>query len=163
MAVHIHPLDIPQKYYKPLGQIAAGWNLTEALISSIIWHVHKIKEPERGRLFTYRPTAAQKLGIFGVTIDRFVTDPTLKTELKALCGRASGLKKMRNMLVHGLWGRMPNQPKTWKVFYHSEMQDMILLKRKEMTVDQVKRIAGQVRTLNFDLKKLMARIGAPPP
>ena len=37
-----------EKYYKPIGQIAAGWNLTEALVASIIWHVHKIKSPPVG-------------------------------------------------------------------------------------------------------------------
>ena len=163
MAVHIHPLDIPPKYYKPLGQIAAGWNLAEALISSIIWHIHKIKEPERGRLFAYRPTAAQKLGIFRVTIERFVKDPALKIQLKHLCTRAFSLKDERNMLIHGLWGRMPKQHKTWKVFYHTEVDDMILLKRKEMTTDQVKDVAAKIRKLNFDLKKLMTRIGVPPP
>ena len=162
MAVHIHPLDIPPKYYKPLGQVVAGWNLTEALIASIIWHIHKIKQPEEGRLFTYRPSAAQKLQIFAVSIKRFVKDASIKDELTLLRGRASDLKAKRNMLAHGLWGRMPTQT-IWKVFYHTETDDMLLLKRKEMNVETVRRIAADVRKLNFDLKKFMSRNGVPPP
>jgi hypothetical protein len=68
VAVHIHPLDLPPRYYKPIGQIAAVWNLTEALVSSIIWHVHKIKNPPVGRLFTYRQNSAEKLRIFKLTL-----------------------------------------------------------------------------------------------
>ena len=44
MAGHIHPLKIPTKYYKPIGQVIVGWNLTEALRASIIWKLHKIKD-----------------------------------------------------------------------------------------------------------------------
>jgi hypothetical protein len=36
MAVDIHPALIPPRFYKPIGRIVAGWNLTEALVASII-------------------------------------------------------------------------------------------------------------------------------
>ena len=63
MAIHIDPLNIPPRYYKPLGQLVAGWNLTEALISSTIWHLYKIKDPQIGRLLTYRLNSIDKLHI----------------------------------------------------------------------------------------------------
>lgn len=162
MAVHIHPLDIPPKYYKPIGQVAAGWNLTEALISCTLSHIHRIKDVERGRLLTYRPSAADKLRLLKVTLKQFTKDPLLKKELIVIYDRAMDLKAKRNKLCHGLWGRMPME-KIWKVFYHTEADDMILLKRDVMSLDDVKKIAAQIHALNFDLKKLMARHGVPPP
>ena len=162
MAVHIHPLDIPPKFYKPIGQVIAGWNLTEALVASVIWHIHKIKDVREGRLFTYRPGAAEKIRIFEVSIKGFVKDPILQRELISLRGRVTAMKNKRNMLAHGLWGRMPKQT-IWKIFYQKETKDMLLLKRKELTVGDVKNMAKEIRTLNSDLKKFMTRRRIPPP
>ena len=75
MAIHIHPLDLPPRYYKPLGQIVAGWNLTEALVSSIIWHIHKIKSPNMGRLFTYRANSVERLNMLKVSLKNYVSEP----------------------------------------------------------------------------------------
>jgi hypothetical protein len=162
MAVHIHPLKIPPRYYKPLGQIAAGSALAEALISSIIWHIHGIKEPEEGRLFTYRPSAKQRLDLFKVSIKRFAK-PSIKNDLKGFHQRATDLNKQRNKFVHGLWGRMPTEDKTWKVFFHHDADDMLWLKREITSVEQVKRVAKQVEQLNRDMKKWMAKNHVPPP
>lgn len=162
MAVHIHPVKIPPRYYKPLGQIAAGSNLAEALVSSIIWHVHGIWEPEEGRLFTYRPTAKQRLDLFKVSIKRFAK-PSIRDDLKKFVDRATDLNKKRNMLIHGLWGRMPKEHKTWKVFFHQDADDTLFLKREIMTVDQVQKVADQIEQLNRDMKKWMAKHRVPPP
>ena len=164
MAVHIHPVDIPPRFYKPLGQIVAGWNLTEALISSTIWHIHKIKDPRIGRLFTYRPNSAEKLRIFKITVDRYVSvsDP-IKANLLTLYGEADKLRGRRNTFVHGLWGRMPKERQTWKVFYLKDTDDTYQLKREEVTLHGLNDMAARVRKLNKDLKKLMCQIGAPPP
>ena len=162
MAVHIHPLNIPPRYYKPIGQVVVGWNLTEALIASIVWHIHKIRDPKRGRLFTYRPSASEKLNIFIVSAKNFTKDPGQQRQLQSLGSRAKALKSKRNMLAHGLWGRMPKQA-VWKVFYHREADDAILLRRQELTVDQVKAMAADISALNRDLKAWMSRNGVPPP
>ncbi len=162
MAVHIHPLDIPPRYYKPIGQIVASWNLTEALVSSIIWHVHKIKAPAVGRLFTYRPSSVEKLRILKVTLGH-IKDPVIEAELARLHTEADRLRSLRNTIIHGLWGRMPNEPKTWKVFFLKDTDDTVRLRREVMTVQQVSDIAGRIRALNADLKQLMRKIGAPPP
>ena len=162
MAVHIHPLDIPPRYYKPIGQIIVGWNLTEALIASIVCHIHGIRDPKRGRLFTYRTSATEKLKIFAVSAEHFLKDPRRQRELDLLRGRAADLKVKRNMLAHGVWGRMPKQT-VWKIFFHRDTDDAILLRRRELTVDQVKRVAMDIRTLNRDLKKWMSRNGVMPP
>lgn len=137
MAIHIHPLDIPPRYYKPIGQIIVGWNLTEALIAAIVCHIHGIRGPKRGRLFAYRPNATEKLKVFGVSARHFVKDPTQRHELDLLRGRAANLKVKRNMLAHGVWGRMPKQS-VWKVFFHRDTDDAILLRLQELTFDQVK-------------------------
>jgi len=162
MPVHIHPLDIPPKFYKPIGQLIVGWNLTEAMIASIIWHIHKIKDVREGPLFTYRPSAAEKIRIFSITVKCFINKPNIQKELTSLRDRAAALKTKRNILTHGLWGRMPKQT-LWKVFYHSETEDMLLLKRKEMTLDDVKLLAKDICALNSDLKKFMTRNRIPPP
>jgi hypothetical protein len=161
MPVHIHPVKIPPRFYKPLGQIAAGCNLTEALISSIIWHIHGIKNVKRGRLFTYRQNAKPRLDMFKVSITNFA-DVSMRDALNAFHVRATDINKKRNKYVHGFWGRMPKE-QTWKVFYHYDHGDMILLKREVTTVDDVKKVASQVEQLNRDMKKWMAKNGVPPP
>src|SRR5437016_3872490 len=117
MAIHIHPVDLPPRYYKPLGQITAGWNLAEALISSIIWRIHKIKSPNMGRLFTYRANSVEKLNMFRVTAENYVLNPTHKADMLKLYKEADFLRGRRNTFVHGLWGRMPKEYTKWKVFY----------------------------------------------
>ena len=163
MAIHIHPLDLPPRYYKPIGQIAAGWNLTEALVAGIIWHVHKIKSPNVGRLFTYRASSVEKLNMFRVTLENYISDPATKTKMFKLYKEADRLRKRRNTFVHGLWGRMPKEHKIWKVFYLKSTDDTYLLQREIITLDQLTALAAQIRQLNVNLKKLMREIGAPPP
>lgn len=162
MAGHIHPVKIPPRYYRPIGQILAGWNLTEALLSSIVWKIHGITNPKRGRLFTYRPSAREKLNIVNVTLKHFA-DAAMYHELKGLLDRASSLNTQRNKIAHGLWGRVPGDYKNWKIFYHRSTDDMVLLKREVMSVSDVANIALAVERLNRDLKKWMAKRAIPPP
>lgn len=131
-------------------------------MASIVWYIHGITDPKRGRLFTYRPSAAEKLKVFAVSAEYFLTDQSQQRDLELLRGRAANLKTKRNMLAHGLWGRMPTQT-TWKLFYHRETDDVIRLRRQELTVGEVKRIAMDIRALNRDLKKWMSRNHVPPP
>ena len=163
MAVHIHPVDIPPRYYRPIGQIVAGWNLTEALVSSIIWHFHKIKAPPIGRLFTYRSNSVEKLRMLKVTLNRYVSDQATKDRLITLYREAEALRSKRNTFVHGLWGRMPNEHKTWKVFYLKDTDDTYYLRRDIIALQDLKDVAARVRTLNKALKKVMRQVGAPPP
>jgi hypothetical protein len=162
MAIHIHPFDIPASYYKPIGQIVASWNLAEVIISSIIWHVLDIKDPEVGRLFTYRPSSVERLKILDVTM-RHIKDPAIKAELAKLHSEADKLRGLRNTIIHGLWGRMPNEPKTWKLFYLKDTKDTVSLKRDVMTTQKISDIATRIRTLNVKLDELRVKIGAPPP
>lgn len=164
MAGHIHPLAIPDKYYKPIGQIVVGWNLTEALISSIIWKLHKIKDVRRGRALIYGLPASQKLRVLAVSAKHFSKAPGMDAELKAFAKRAGTLNTSRNLLAHGLWGRMP-KAKLWKVFKMQEMDENLLMIREEVTamdLDPV-RIAQDIRLLNADIKKFMTRNHIPPP
>ncbi len=112
MAVHIHPVDLPPGYYKPIGQIAAGSNLTEVLIASIIWHFHNITDPNIGRLFTYHTNFDGKLRIFKETAERRVSDSKIQDKLITLHHEANALRIERNTFVHGLWGHMPEEPET---------------------------------------------------
>jgi len=162
MAVHVHPLNIPPRYYKPLGQIVAGWNLTEALIQSTIWHFHKIKDPGVGRLFTYRPGAVEKLKILKVTAERYVKDSAVASELLSLQKEADRLRGRRNTFAHGLWGRMPNEHNTWKVFYLKDTDDAYLLKREVIQLSQLRGLSAEIRQLNVKFKKFMRKVGAPP-
>ena len=163
MAVHKHPLDLPPKYYKPIGQIVARWNLTEALVASIIWHVHKIKSPNVGRLFTYRASSTEKLKMFKVTLENYVSDPASKTKMLKLYKEADYLRGRRNTFAHGLWGRMPKEHETWKVFYLKSPDDTYLLKREIVSLTELNTLAAQIRQLNVNLKQLMTEMGAPPP
>jgi len=163
MAVHIHPLDLPPKYYKPIGQIAARWNLTEALIAGIIWHVHKIRSPNVGRLFTYRAGSVEKLNMFKVTLENYVSDPAIQIKMLKLHTEADRLRGRRNTFVHGLWGRMPKEHKIWKVFYLKSPAHTFQLKRDTVALPELNSLAAEIRQLNVDLKKLMREMGAPPP
>ena len=142
MAVHEHPVDLPPGYYKPIGQIATGSNLTEVLIASIIWHFHNITDPNIGRLFTYYTNFEGKLRILKETLERRVPDATLKAKLLILHVEAGKLRQERNTFVHGLWGRMPEEPNTWKVFQLQQREkNTYLLKRKIVPLQDLKAVA----------------------
>ena len=164
MAGHIHPLRIPPRYYKPIGQIIVGWNLTEALIANIIWKLHIIKDVRKGRTLIYGLQVAHKLKILAVSAKHFTKSPAIHHELSRLLQRASALHVNRNLLAHGLWGRMPKE-RLWKVFKMQDMDDTLLMIRHEvkaMDLDPM-HLAQQIRTLNSVLKKFMTRNRIPPP
>lgn len=165
MAGHIHPVDIPRSFYKPIGQVVAGWNLTEALVASIIWHYHKIKEPPRGRLLVYNHNSVEKLNILLRTAQRYVPSPSDSGALCRLYGEANAVRKARNSIAHGWWGRMPNERHTWKVFSPKEQDDAdpSLLRRKITTHNDLIKLAARVRKLNKDLKQFMTQRRIPPP
>lgn len=165
MAEHIHPVDIPARFYKPIGQIIAGWNLTEALISSIIWHVHGITDPKVGRLFTYRPNSVEKLKIFLLSAQNHVTDFALRGSLCRMYGVANRIRIERNNIAHGLWGRMPKEHSRWKVFYSREVDDKnkSLLRRERKSLKDLTNLAARVKKLNIDLMALMNKNNIPPP
>ena len=164
MAIHIHPIDLPTPYYNPIGQIAAGSNLTEVFMASIIWHFHGITDPKVGRLFTYHANFARKLRILEETIDMRVTDPTLKNKLLALHDEADALRIARNAFVHGLWGHMPEEPKTWKRFDMQKINKKTsLMNRTVVPLKNLKAMAARVRKLNMDFETLMRENGTPPP
>ena len=165
MAVHIHPIDVPARFYKPIGQVMVGWNLAEALVCSIVWHIHGINNPVVGRLFTYRHNSVEKLEILLASAQNHVTDPILHGTLTRLYGEANKLRKERNKLAHGLWGRMPKEPSNWKVFYPKEADDKdnTLLKREEKTLNDLVSLASRMRKLNKDLGAFMAQNRIPPP
>jgi hypothetical protein len=152
MVIHEHPIDIPADYYKPLGKIVAGWNLTEALISSIIWHLHGISNPKIGRLFTYKHNSEDKLRIFKETAEKYLPDQSSITTVNMLrlYKKADELRIKRNRFAHGPWGRMPGT-ETWKVFYLNSAKETHLLKREEVTVPKLEELATDVQTLNKDL------------
>lgn len=132
MAGHIHPVDIPPRFYRPIGQIITGWNLTEALVSSIIWHFHRIKEPPRGRLFTYRLNSYDKLILFLRTAQDYVSDRRVSGTLCRMYGEIDDVRKERNNIAHGWWGRMPKEHGNWKVFYPKYQDEQVtsLIKRE---------------------------------
>ncbi|HSQ50540.1 MAG TPA: hypothetical protein VLL94_04655 [Nitrospiraceae bacterium] len=163
MAGHIHPRDIPPRYYKPLGQLVAGWNLTEALLSSIIWHFHKIKDPRVGRLFTYRMSSVERLRVFKLTAEKHVPSPAITDSMRVLRREAETLRGRHNTFVHGLWGRMPNEKKTWKVFFLKDTDHTDLLRREVITLQDLIELAARIRKLNVNLDKFRVQIGAPPP
>lgn len=164
MAGHIHPPKIPAKYYKPIGQIIVGWNLTEALIASIIWKLYKIKDVKQGRVLIYWLSAANKLKVLAYSAKHFTKSPATRKELMRLQKRASDMNVNRNLLAHGLWGRMPKE-KLWKVFKMQESNEDLVMPRYEVVSNKLDpvRIAQDILALNRDIKKFMTWYKIPPP
>lgn len=163
MAGHIHPRKIPSRHYKSIGQIIVGWNLTEALIASIIWKLHKIRDVRKGRALIYGLQAGPKLRILAQSAKLFSKTPVMEQDLFRLMERANTLKDERNLIAHGLWGRMPKE-RLWKVFKMDALDDGLLLIRKKVTTElDPARIAHEILRLNLDFKKFMARNRIPPP
>lgn len=163
MPGHVHPPKIPAKYYKPIGQVIVGWNLTEALMASIIWYIYKIKDVKRGRVLIYWLTAANKLKVLAYSAKHFAK-LSVRKELMELQKRATDMNIKRNLLAHGFWGRLPKE-RLWKVFKTQESNDDLVMPRYEVgskECDPV-RIAQDILDLNVDLGKFMDRNGIPPP
>jgi hypothetical protein len=163
MAGHKHPLTIPDHFYKPIGQIIVGWNLTDALLASIIWKLHRIRNVRKGRVLVYGLKIGDKLKLLARSAKHFTTSPAVHEDLRDLQRRANTLKDQRNLLAHGLWGRMPKDSQ-WKVFKLDEMDDDLLLIRKKVPEEvNPLQVAHDVMALNRDLKKFMVRHRIPPP
>jgi hypothetical protein len=164
MAGHIHPPKIPAKYYKPIGQVIVGWNLTEVLMASILWHIYGIKDVKQGRVLIYWLSAANKLKVLAYSAKYFMDSSAIQKELMQLQKRASGMNVKRNLLAHGLWGHMPKD-KLWKVFKTQESNDDLVMPRYEVgskECDPVQ-IAKDILCLNVDLEKFMDQNGISPP
>ena len=101
--------------------------------------------------------------MFKVTAKNYVPNLVHKTEMLNLYNEANRLRGRCNTFAHGLWGRMPKENKTWKVFYLKSTDDTWLLRREIITFPQLVTLAAQIRQLNKDLKKFMVEIGASPP
>ena len=161
MAVHIHPRNIPPNYYEQIGRIVLGWNLTECFVCSIIWHLHGISDPRVGRLFTYRLDAIKQIEMLNVTLKKY--NQQFASELQPWITTISDLRARRNEIVHGLWGRMPEEHETWKMFYHKNYEDMYLLERNVSTRDAIAKIADQIDAINLQIENWMNKNGVPPP
>jgi hypothetical protein len=164
MALHRHIYKLPSHFYSLVGRVIVEWNLTEALISSIIWKIHRIRDVRRGRTLIYALRPQDKLKISARSAQHFTKSPTKEKELMDLQRRASACNAQRNLLAHGLWGHMPNAS-LWKVFNMQEMDDSLLMKRREVrTGDLVlEDIVQGIELLNTDFRKFMARNRIPPP
>ena len=81
--------------------------------------------------------------------------------MQALYREADELRNKRNRFAHGLWGHMPQESKTWKIFYLNSAKDTHLLKRDVITLQDLNDLAARVRTLNSILENLLRQIGAP--
>ena len=83
--------------------------------------------------------------------------------MKAIHDEANDLRSERNKIAHGLWGRMPNELTTWKVFFIKDTDDTYKLQREPVNHAKLTKIAARVRKLNVRLRQLLDTIGAPPP
>lgn len=163
MAIHRHHYRLPPKYYEHIGEVVSEWNFTEALISSIIWKLHRISDVRKGRVLIYGLQARDKLRILARSA-KFTKSKPISDELMQLQARASRLCNSRNLLAHGLWGHKPNE-KLWKVFKMGDIDEDLLMIRHEVRPEdlQPEKIAKDIRVLNTDLRRFMTRNRIPPP
>jgi hypothetical protein len=156
-----HPLNLPSKFYRPIGEIAYRWNLAEALMLSLCWHFMRLNDPKKARLLTMGMNADRKVQLFEFVIRQWVADPTRKSELGALHKRIDRLRKSRNKIVHGIWGHPPGSPEILKLFSFKDNDERFLPRAEPFSNAQLKAVADDLHKLNRDLRTYSSRIGAP--
>jgi hypothetical protein len=159
-----HPRNIQSSYYKPIGQIIARWMYSELYMSSIAWHVLKIKNIKIGRLLTWGYNPVDKVKLFASIADpRWIADSIVRLEIDKLQAEAHRLRTNRNKLAHGLWAYLPNRRTEYRLFYLRDNNVKIDPKTIKINLAELKQWAADFDALNVKLKNLHKRLGAPVP
>lgn len=158
---HHKPRNLPARYYRYIGEIAARWNMVELHLQEIIWLVLEL-DPKRGRLLTYGQTARAKIEMFRALGEPWIRNHLLVTNIKKLAKDVNRLNNERNRYVHGIFGHEPGKPNDLKLFYVQKAKHKILPHAERKTADDIKKVAADIEALQNELESLLSIFHRPP-
>ncbi len=163
MAVHKHPESIPQRYYKPIGEITARFGYTDLYLQVLIWHFLKINHVKQARMLTFRLDVSRKIEMLKIIAKKWAGSEPLRNRINDLTAEANYIRGQRNNLVHGVWGYKPPKTHAYILFYTKELEDTVWLKRERLRLSDLRALVRRVTVLNGKLTALAQEVGAPPP
>ncbi|MEO1596489.1 MAG: hypothetical protein AAFS02_14700 [Pseudomonadota bacterium] len=152
---HHKPRNLPAKYYRYIGEIAARWNMVEVHLQEVIWHVLDL-DPKRGRLLTYWPGAVRKLDVFRALSQPWIKNQLLTDKLRGIASEVDRLNRERNRYVHGVFGHEAGKPKELKLFNIKKTKHKILPIAEHKSADDIKQVAEDIAVLQTDLESIVA-------
>jgi hypothetical protein len=102
--MHVPVMRLPSRYYRQIGEFIFRYAQLEYQLHEIVWALLRL-EYKAGRILTVgsesRVLRAQIATILKSV--KWVKDPGLITEIKAISGVAADYYERRNYLAHGTW------------------------------------------------------------
>jgi hypothetical protein len=152
---HNEPRNLPARYYRYIGEIAARWNMVEYHLQEIIWYVLDL-DLKRGRLLTYRAPAREKINLFRALGKHWITNQLTVRRFEKIAAEVQRLNTLRNDYVHGVFGHEPGKPRELKLYYIKTTENKILPRAERKTVDDIKKVAADIKALQIELEQIAA-------
>ena len=152
------PLQLPSRYYAPIGEVIYRWALLEYQMQEIIWRAMGI-DNQQGRTLTVGMDARVLTGIFRTLIRRWAANKTETKMISSLARDTSDLYDDRNNLAHGVWG-YPSGSKQSDVWLHymKPSKNRILPRAEKRTPRQIRATANKIKELNQRAERLINRL-----
>jgi hypothetical protein len=157
------PLQLPPRYYAPIGEVIYRWALLEFQMQAIIWRAMEL-DNKQGRTLTVGMDARVLTGIFRTLNRRWAAN---KTEIKMIGSLAKDVFDLyddRNNLAHGVWmyPRGGKQSDVW-LSYMKPSQNRILPRAEKRMPRQIIATANKIKKLNRRAERLINRLEKRPP
>ena len=152
------PLQLPSRYYAPIGEAIYRWALLEYQMQEIIWRAMGI-DNQQGRTLTIGMDARGLTRIFRTLTQRWAVNKTEAKMISSLAKDTSNLYDDRNYLAHGAWGypRGGKQSDVW-LSYMKASHNRILPRVEKKTPRQITATANKIKKLNQRAERLLNRL-----
>ena len=161
------PLELPNRYYAPIGEVLYRWALLEFQIQAIIWRTLSI-DNKQGRTLTVGMDAKVLVGILRTLMRYWAANRTEIRMMESLAKHTQALTDDWNILAHGVWmyplgGTSSNVYLTYMKKSHQRILPFVEKRRPH----QITATANKLRKLNKRadrlIKRLEKKLPIPPP
>src|SRR5690606_22277114 len=110
------PFDIPNTYYRAIGEIIARQALFDFHVMLAIGELLKLKDPKKVRVSFMGMATKARLGALRSMAANWAPTPQIRTELHGIIKDALKLTGIRNNVAHGYWGYFQDRRKLEVIF-----------------------------------------------
>jgi hypothetical protein len=153
-------LQLPEDYYKPIGEFIFRWAQLEYQMQEIVWRSLGV-DNKTGRTLTIGMSARTLAAMLRTLTKQWLTHPTEKQWANSIARGVGGLAKFRNLLVHGSW-EFPKggDPNDIYMIYMKEPDHRILPRAKKHEPPEIIQKTIRLKRLNDTAQKLIYRLDA---
>ena len=152
-------LTLDDGLYAGIGAVISRWATLEFLLQNIIWRAMGL-ENAQGRVLTVGMPIEKLAGILRNLPNRWITDETVKADLKALLDDIRETVDLRNYLAHGIWTTYPDeQHKTPHLNFMKTGPQKIMPGAQPITAEELRLTAESIHLLNVRASVILRVVG----